>query len=138
MIETSRRQFLQLTLTGLAVSGASALGMGALAGANGADTTSWFSDFEPARKLGRTYLKGKRSREDRTSVDALGKKLFGSKSAPVAERPSPELLKWLADTIRADFVSDRIVDVKGWQLSRTEVELCALFALETSQAATAH
>ena len=30
-----------------------------------------------------------------------------------------------AGTIRADFAAGRIVEVRGWQLARTEVELCA-------------
>ncbi len=36
---------------------------------------------------------------------------------------------WIDRAIREDFAAGRVVDVQGWQLSETEVTLCALVAM---------
>jgi predicted protein tyrosine phosphatase len=132
--EIERRAFLR------GLGSAAALGLAAPAlvtclagcgrsGALAVALSDFFADPESARAVGREFLEGF---PDEADAGTLVARLAG------AQRPAWEALaatqpERLAEALRArhreDFAHERVLRIRGWVLSETEVRLCALAAL---------
>ena len=88
-----------------------------------------FADRASARAVGRASLRalGGHTRAS-ALVDEVAAGLPDGRRT-IAEAGEDDLRELLAARVRDDFRSGRIVDVQGWQLSRTEVRLYAIAAL---------
>ena len=121
----SRRRFLLAAATlavGLAVGGKRSWDH--LAGAR---LGRILGEREAARAIGRAWLatnpqEGKRRRLIRELLADLG---FGARFAG-----SDELRRRVAERVRFDYGAGHVAQVEGWVLSRTELRLCALAALD--------
>jgi hypothetical protein len=131
----SRRAFLAASL----------LGGGALVAGGSAIAVRWtgertvrrllglFTDRAALRPVGAAYLKAVPAESDRAKLERLLLQDLGLE----ARFASPEELgRLVADRIRDDFAEDRVAQVEGWVLSRTEARLCALAALASVPAAS--
>lgn len=139
MTPIDRRRFLQVALTTLAASGVgrTVLGSGRDSDLGTGPAEQWLPDLDAAAELGRVYLQRHplqrhppEHRSGREDLDALERRLFRLEAGQRVTKPDPESLRWLAERVRSDFLAGRVVDVLGWQLAKTEIELCALLALE--------
>jgi hypothetical protein len=83
---------------------------------------------ERARPVGDAYL---RMHPEERSGDALVAGLLGD-----AAGVSGDATSIVVERIRSDFERGRVVDLKGWRLSRTECRLAALAALCAASAAS--
>jgi hypothetical protein len=126
MNDYNRRQILRIAARALAASG---VGLALPMIAIGDDelqcdraAAGLVPNLDAARDLGFVYL---RRSSDRNSMKSLARELFGGERIPDAE-----LVRMIAERVRLDFVAGAIVDVGGWQLARTEAELCAIIALD--------
>ena len=76
---------------------------------------------ESPRAVGRRYLQ---QAPDEASVDLLLSRL-----APPRQGRKSELARFMAERIRNDFTTRRVVSVDGWILAESEARLFALAAL---------
>ena len=114
-----RRRFLRLLVGwGLALSTA-ALG-GRPRAAEVERLGEMLGDLASASVLGAEFL---RLRPEEARVDLL-QRLLQLPTAPVARRGA--FVRQLARRQRSDFREGRIVELRGWTLSETELRLCAL------------
>jgi hypothetical protein len=88
-----------------------------------------FAHRESARAVGRAYLSaGARAASVPALVASIAAELPRGR-ATLRQASDDELRGLLSARIRADFETDRTVDVHGWLLSSTEARLYALAAL---------
>jgi hypothetical protein len=91
--------------------------------------SGFFTDPESARAVGRQYLE---SSPDGPDADTVLDRLVGPRlrewEALAASDPD-RLVQELRLQHRSDFAHERVVAIRGWVLSETEVRLCALAAL---------
>ena len=80
---------------------------------------------DEGREIGRAFLamagpeEGKRLTDE--LIDRVPRRL---------EKDPAAFSRWFAQEVHRDFAEDRLVSVERWQLSRAEVGLCILQALE--------
>ncbi len=79
-----------------------------------------------ARALGEAYLRQQQVETTRASIIEHS---AGALRILAEARTEKAALSALASAVRRDFRDGRIVQLEGWVLSRTEVELCALTLL---------
>jgi len=82
-----------------------------------------------ARAIGEAYL---RQRKVEATRAAIIEHTAGAQQILAGARTEKAALTALASAVRRDFLEGRIVQLDGWVLSRTEVELCALTLLPVS------
>lgn len=128
----SRRELLELAIAELVVLPAWA-GLGCGPGGPTASGTRegvghYFGTDRLARAavVGRAALPADSSAERESAVEFAGAAL---RLLEAATGPA-EAVEALRQALRADLREGRIVDVEGWTLGRTEVELCVLASLD--------
>jgi hypothetical protein len=127
-----RRQVLELLLSGVAAcvwSSTERISLGAADDLERARQLliSLFSDRRSVHAIAAAYL-GKLAREQ-ASPAALTQAILGQMSISSAARmTTPAIRRIIAERIQLDFLSDDIVSIDGWMLSKTEACLCALAA----------
>ncbi len=82
--------------------------------------------LQAAQTVGRARLKALNASETREAITAIVGSTLGLITAASDE---PAALKILIAAVRRDFVEGRSIDVEGWVLSPTEVDLCLLTLL---------
>ena len=91
--------------------------------------SGFFADPDSARAVGREYLELSPDEADAATVlERLAGAHLREWEALVASDPE-RLLQALRLQHRGDFAHERVVAIRGWVLSETEVRLCALAAL---------
>jgi hypothetical protein len=89
------------------------------------DLSKVFADYrEHALYIGTRYLQCTPHEANRETLASLLKGDAGTFPAN-----AEEIRRYLRDRIRQDFAQDRITEVEGWLLSKTEVRLCAITTL---------
>jgi hypothetical protein len=84
---------------------------------------------DAARAIGEAYLRRLEIEPTRASIlEHTG----GALQILAAARSQKAALTALASAVRLDFREGRVLQLEGWVLSRTEVELCALMLLPES------
>ena len=82
-----------------------------------------------ARAIGEAYLRQLKVETTRASIIEHS---AGALQILAAARTEKAALTELAGAVRRDFRERRVLQLEGWVLSRTEVELCALTLLPSS------
>jgi cytochrome c-type biogenesis protein CcmH/NrfG len=81
---------------------------------------------DAARAIGEAYLKEMRIE---TTPAAILAAVAGTLALIDGARTQTAIIAALVAAVRLDFQEGRLVELYGWVLSRTEVELCALTLL---------
>lgn len=89
----------------------------------------FFQDKESARAVGREYLRIAPVEADTLKLTELICAGRQERYAELCHASMGKVRSMLLQQQREDFEKDRIVNVQGWILSRTEVRLCALATL---------
>jgi hypothetical protein len=84
---------------------------------------------DAARAIGQAYL---RTLEVEPTRATIVEHTEGVLQILAAAGSQETALTQLASAVRSDFRLGRVVQLEGWVLSRTEVELCALMLLHAS------
>jgi hypothetical protein len=91
--------------------------------------SGFFADADSARAVGREYLELSPDEADAARVvERLAGAQLREWEALAASDPE-RLVQALRLQHRGDFANERVVAIRGWVLSETEVRLCALAAL---------
>jgi hypothetical protein len=91
--------------------------------------SGFFEDPESARAVGLEYLE---LSPDEADADAVLERLAGPRRREweaLASSDPDRLAQELRLQHHSDFTHERVVEIRGWILSETEVRLCALAAL---------
>lgn len=91
------------------------------------DAARYLGSEESARVLGEAFMA--QLKLDVT-VENVREAARGALAVMQAARPPEAALKTLQQAIRRDFREGRVISLRGWVLSRTELELCALLLLD--------
>lgn len=89
----------------------------------------FFQDKESARAVGREYLRIAPVEADTLKLTELICAGRQERYVELSHASMGKVRSMLLQQQREDFEKDRIVNVQGWILSRTEVRLCALATL---------
>lgn len=126
-MEISRRQVTIAMAAGLAAVGAGLYAFRPPDATSAGRLVGTLADPEAAAEIGATWLSTRADPQAETFRAALAAKLRARTIGPDADDTA------LADALRAlkrrDFLDGNLIDIEGWQLARTEAELCALAAL---------
>ena len=130
MPSPSRRPTRRRFLLGLGVAGLWSAGMAALAAcrADGAGRrlARLLADGALAERVGRAYLE---LFPDEATAAELTALLYRDLGVRMRLASAATLRRRLAERVRQDFVEDRVVELRGWFLARTEARLAALAVL---------
>lgn len=86
------------------------------------------AELGPMRTIGLEYLSSQRTAPIRSQLlESLEQNVSAARRGADSGASIPQLIALM---IRDDFRNDQIVEVANWWLSRTEVQLCALAALD--------
>ena len=85
---------------------------------------------DAARAIGKAYLRHLQVEPTRVSIL---EHTSGALQILAAARSQKMALTELASAVRRDFQEARVLQLEGWVLSRTELELCALTLLPASR-----
>ena len=81
--------------------------------------------------MGREYMCGVPMEACETRLVAL---ICAERSEPLPIRRGPRAIReWARARIRDDFRAGRVVEIQGWIVSATEVRLCALAAISSTE-----
>lgn len=95
-----------------------------------AAATYFGTSADAARAIGEAYLRQLGAEPTRA---AILEHTAGAVQILGAARSQKAALNELASAVRRDFQEGRVLQLEGWVLSRTEVELCALTLLPASR-----
>ena len=91
--------------------------------------TALLAHSESAKVIGTEYLLNYPQEANvHTLLDQIDARITASDGG-LFSTPDQHLREQLDGVVRADFAADRIVTLRGWVLSATEVRLCALAVL---------
>lgn len=94
-----------------------------------------FADLGDAAAIGRAYLAQQNPAEAASDLSADLMARQGIPSGAASSRTA--IAHAIARQCRREFAAGDVVSVHGWQLARTEAELCALAALAAAASPTA-
>jgi hypothetical protein len=132
MTTIPRRDFLWQALTvcgsALLTPGSAARGSQATPAARAARASAAYlgDRADAVRAIGEAYLRQLGRERNRESILAAAR---GALESIDRARDEPSAIRALVRAVREDFARGRAVQLEGWILSRTEVEICALTLL---------
>ncbi|MEE9396860.1 MAG: hypothetical protein V3V31_07590 [Methylococcales bacterium] len=90
---------------------------------------SSLTDLPSARIIGRSYYESLKQQPDRPKVvQVLAERLSGNKES-VIKLDREALRRQIHSQYREEYLAGQTVELQGWLLARTEVELCLLVVL---------
>jgi hypothetical protein len=130
MRERLNRRHVMTALAALGIAGSAAPASLAPDRSGSRLTARLVKDPDAARRIGRAYLRGFGQSGDLTHLAQRIRRRLGLEHPALAADPA-RLRARIEAAVRDDFAHYNTDTVGGWVLARTELELCALVALES-------
>ncbi len=90
-----------------------------------------FSHIPSAKAIGNEYLRSFNNPDQRKHFHSKIYANFEAELSVLTPLNRHQLRQWLTQRQQQDFEQGRTIQLRGWVLSQTEVELCALAVLES-------